>query len=945
MSGITSGVGLFSGIDTATLIQQLLAIEARPKILVQQQIIRLQTQQGALLDINTRLSGLKSAAAAFRLNKTFAAMQAVSSSPDVLSATASTSASEGSYSFIVDRLVSTQQLLSRGFVDRDSTGLGATAFRFEPADARLDRDTPLTELNGGDGVQRGKIVITQSGAGSVTVDLSRAATVGEVLEAINSAAGLDVTASVSGGHLVITADTGTITVDNAAGYSTASSLGIQTTSATAQVVGSDIYRLGANTSLRSLNDGLGVHVSTAVGSPTHDFSITISGTASPVLVDIGVIYDASANPLEPAVTSVGGVLDRINDALADAGISGIVARISTDGTRLELADTSGAARTITVAENLGKTAADLGILGSASTTLTGSRILAGLNSTLARNLNGGTGIAGTGSISITARDGSVHTVTIDTASSVSAILAEFAADTAGKITASLNDTGTGLLIADTTGGSGNLIITGATAESLGIDTDPAGVAAAALSGSDLEHRYLDQNTLLSSLNGGKGIGTGKIRITDSVGLIATIDVTSSQSTLADVIKLINSAGTRARARINDAGDGLLIYEEVPSGESEGSQKIKIEDVGGSVASALRIRKEAAGTGASNRIDGSFETEVSFSATDSLAKVAETINAAGAGVRAAIINDGTGSTPFRLALSAAASGRVGRFIVDTGSFDLGLSQLDAGHDSRVFFGSGDPASAVLLTNSTNTLDNAVSGVTIDLKSADPDPVTLTLSRDTGAVESAVNAFITAFNSAIERIDFQTRYDSETKARGPLLGDGTTLQLRNSLYQTVQGEGIGLSGRFSRLADVGVTVGSGGTLTLDRDRLRAALAEDPQAVADLFTAYELDPDAGTTDLGDGISANDPDAPRAFLRLGVAGRIEELVERYTNSFNGVLTGRDRSLASQIDRANQRIADFDARLALRQQVLQRQFTAMEQAIAMLQSQQSSLASIAALR
>src|SRR5438105_713389 len=216
MSGISSGRGIFSGIDSASIIDQLLAIEARPKQLVQRRVLQLQTQQSSYLDINARLNALQTAAASFRTGNTFLSMLATSSSPDVLTASASTTASPGTYSFLVDRLVSSEALLSRGFADKNTTGIGASSFSFEPAAARLDRDTALSELNGGTGVERGRIVITQ-GTASATVDLSRAATVSDVLSAINGAAGVHVTASVSGGALKIVPSDGPISIRRASG--------------------------------------------------------------------------------------------------------------------------------------------------------------------------------------------------------------------------------------------------------------------------------------------------------------------------------------------------------------------------------------------------------------------------------------------------------------------------------------------------------------------------------------------------------------------------------------------------------------------------------------------------------------------------------------------------------------------------------------------------------
>jgi flagellar hook-associated protein 2 len=248
--------------------------------------------------------------------------------------------------------------------------------------------------------------------------------------------------------------------------------------------------------------------------------------------------------------------------------------------------------------------------------------------------------------------------------------------------------------------------------------------------------------------------------------------------------------------------------------------------------------------------------------------------------------------------------------------------------------------VLLSSSTNALDSLITGVTIDLNSVGEQPVNITITRDTAAIETAVGDFVKAFNDLVDRIDTHTRYVPDTNTRGPLLGDSTAITLRGALFNTVQSDGIGLSGTFEELADVGVAIGSGGELRLDRDRLRAALEEDAQAVADLFAARVLKPKE-PIQVSSGITATDPDAKDEFLTLGVAGMLEELGKSYTASVDGILSGRNRTLTDQIQAQNRRITAFDERLEVRRQVLQRQFLAMERAIGQLQSQQGALSQI----
>ncbi len=959
--GITSSVGLFSGIDSRALIDQLLQIEARPKFLAQQRLIQLQTQQSAYLDINTRLGALKTAAASFRTNKTFDSRRADVSNDSILSVTAGASAVNGSYTFLVDRLVNSQQFLSRGFADLDTTGLNAGAFTFESADARLDRDIALADLNGGSGVDRGSILITEQTSGNTaTIDLSRVVTVNDVLDKINNTIGVDVTASISGGKLVITQNSGDqITIADVTGDQTATSLGIEQATFSSSVTGSSVYFLTANTSLASLNDGNGVFIEPSAGESSFNFQIAIDGQ-TPVTINISDVLSLTTGTLETlesGAATVGDVLTRINDALTAADLAGIVgagditAQINANGTGIDLVDSTGTHALAITESGSGTSAKDLGILGTSTGSLSGDQVLAGLNSTLIRNINGGNGLAGDGLVTLTSRDG-ITSFTVDASSSKSLQdvinIINNDAGNGGKISASLNDKGTGLLIQDTSGSTaGNLIVTGTSgndsATSLGIATVAGGVAADSVVGTNLQHSYVTPATLLSTLNDGRGIGTGTFRITDSLGNVAVVDIASDSKTIDDIIDEINSRNLRVNARINDTGDGITIEEDLSDGNPAGSVKIKIEDASGSVAKNLNILGEATGTDPSNFIDGSYEKSVTFDPTDTLQDVISKINSADVGVAASVINAGAGSSPFRLNLTSTSAGVDGRFIIDTGSFDLSLTTISDGNDAVVFFGSGNPADDVQVTSSSNTLDNFLTGVTIDLNSPSTEVVTVSVSTDNDSIEASVEAFLSAFNEVITRIDFQTRFIEDTEERGALLGDSTALGLRDTLYNVVFGEAEGLTGSFSRLADVGVTVGDEGVLTLNKTRLRQALEEDFNGVRQLFEEYELEPKTDIEILP-GIFVSNTDGPDTFSSIGVAGLIEQLGIRYTDSIDGILTNRKNTIDIQITNQEDRIKQFDERLASRRTVLERQFLQMEQIIGQLSTQQSSLGQIAQL-
>lgn len=958
MSGISSGVGLISGIDTRSLISQLLALEARPKAAVQKRILDIQRQSAAYLDVNSALLALKTASAAFDARKVFKASKAVSSDSGVLTATAGTNAAPGTYQFRVHRLVSTQQQLSRGFADRDATGLSAGTFTFEVGGGALATETRLADLNGGNGVARGKIVITDRAGRSDTIDLSTAVTVQDVLDAINASTVVAVDAAVSGDSIRLTdssGGTGNLAVANAAGYTTADSLGLAGSVAASTLTGASIRTISESTALAALNDGNGVHIRDGAAD------LIVTDRAGHVVnVNLGLIQHAeTVDGQQVTITdqtravTVGDVI-RIFNAAAQAAGANVTLSLNASRTGLVVTDTTDAPEitgNLIVQSGLeGRTTAqDLGIAtdagGVASSSVAGRRVVAALNSTLAANLNGGFGLTDSSTgLTVTDRAGNSKTILLSAAAlagSVTDVLEEInakLADTSGgqprvNVTFGLNAAGNGFAATDTTDPgavTGGLTISGGTATQLGLvaDNDTDGL----VQGANLQAKWISRATLVSSLNAGKGIGTGRFRATDAAGNTTTYEITSNIRTVDDLILFINSRPlSTVRAAINANGDGIILTDS-----SGGAGRLKVVDETGTVARSLNLAGEAASAGGS--INGSYERSVVFAPGDTLEAVASKINNAGVGVAATIIRDGAGAAPYRLSLTARTAGQIGRTIIDTGGFDLGLQTLSRGDDSIAFFGATDPARAVLLRSSSNTLDNVVQGVNIDLASASTSTVELTVSRDAAAVEDAIKSFVTAFNTALDKLARYDTYDADTNTRGVLLGDSTATRVRSELLRTVQGAPLGVSGRYQRLFQVGIRVGSGGKLEFNAERFRAALQEAPQNVEDLFTANtrttstrrEVSPGVFVTEGTESISA-----------LGVVEKLESLADSFTNSADGVLTRRGRALDDQKKSQQKLIESIDLRLEQKRARLERQFSTMEQALAQLQSQQGAIGRI----
>lgn len=220
--------------------------------------------------------------------------------------------------------------------------------------------------------------------------------------------------------------------------------------------------------------------------------------------------------------------------------------------------------------------------------------------------------------------------------------------------------------------------------------------------------------------------------------------------------------------------------------------------------------------------------------NSLEGLRDAINAkADIGVTAAIVNDG-GASPYRLVLTSKETGVASSMRISVAG-DASL-QARLNHDASgaqamrqtALAGNAElKVNGIPVTSKTNTVVDAAPGVTMTLGKIGTS--TLTVSRDTAAVEAAVTAFVTAYNGLQTTAAQLTKYDTEKQTGAALVGDSTlrTIQTRiRAALNTPQ------AGELKVLSRVGVSFQKDGTLALDTGKLKTALAADAGAVAELF-----------------------------------------------------------------------------------------------------------------
>ncbi len=811
MGRITTGVGLVSGLNSKDIIDQLMTIESRKKDLVKARVDAITTQKTAYTDVSTRLVSLRISAQQFAKPSFFAAATATSSDENVLTASASSGAAVGSYQFQVARLVQAQQMVSRGFSSPDKAPVGAGTLTIEVGGGEVTQENLLSDLRGGAGISRGRIRITDMTGKAAVVDLGDAVSLDDVVKKINTTVEINVKASIHNDQLVLTDQSGgldsDLVVQDIGTTTAAANLGIAGSNILGQITGASLQYLGRDTKLSTLNDGNGV--SNRSGP---DFTITYRD-GSTATVDIGT------------AATLGEVIDAINTASG----SKLTASIAPGSKNITLTDNTGGGGTLGVAGIAGSTAAkDLGIEKNGSgATLTGDAVLSRLGTVLLKTLNGGNGIT-LGTISVTNRNGSSGSVDLSGAQTLQTAIDVI--NNAGLgIKAEINSAGNGLQVTDTTGGTGDLVIadvSGTGAEQLGL----AGTFTAAkpvVKGANLQRKWVSEASPLSSYNGGGGVASGRFTIQAGDGTSRTIAIdTNVDLNLGDVVKKINTAfadGTKVVASINAKGDGLLLTDN-----TGGGGKMMVKDDNSTTAEDLGIL----GTAATTTIDGSREKTIEITETDTLAQVQTKINNLGYGVTAQILNDGSGSAPFRLSLNALDSGRAGRVTLDVGTTNLDTRTLVQAQDAAVFVGTADAAQPLLITASRNQIGGVIKGVNIDLQGISKEPVTVNITRDVGNVGEALTAFAEKFNELVDKINEYTKFDTETLERGVLLGDMSITQVENEIYNMISTV-VPTAGKYRILADIGLRVGEGGRLEFDQGKFDAAYADDPESVEALFT----------------------------------------------------------------------------------------------------------------
>jgi flagellar hook-associated protein 2 len=361
------------------------------------------------------------------------------------------------------------------------------------------------------------------------------------------------------------------------------------------------------------------------------------------------------------------------------------------------------------------------------------------------------------------------------------------------------------------------------------------------------------------------------------------------------IKTVSAFQTRSAASSNEN----VFKASATSSAAAGSYSVEVT----SLATAHKLSSHAFAAG-SNAVVGTgtltiavgsqtFKLEIDASKS-TLAGIRDAINGSvdNKGVQATIVQAADGA---RIVLTSRNTGAANALKLTTSGGDGGLSALiyDPGTttnlvESQQAQDADLKVEGFTIHSASNTVTNAIDGITINLSTAAPGVInSLLVTNDIKTSKDRVNKFVTDFNNLATIIKQLRKYDPSTSTAGPLLGDSMLRSIESSIRSGVSSAVVGAAAGVDSLAAIGIKTSADGTLSVDDTKLSAAMSANFDAVGQLF----------------GSSG------------GVAAKLYSSLDSYLGA-NASLTARTdglqtrkRALSTEFDALDRRMADVEKR------------------------------------
>jgi flagellar hook-associated protein 2 len=175
----------------------------------------------------------------------------------------------------------------------------------------------------------------------------------------------------------------------------------------------------------------------------------------------------------------------------------------------------------------------------------------------------------------------------------------------------------------------------------------------------------------------------------------------------------------------------------------------------------------------------------------------------------------------------------------------FTRTQIAQDSQIKVDGYPPGADEWISRSSNTIDNALSGVTLHLHDVtDSTGEEITLTRDVQLVKDKLTKMIDSYNAAVAYIKEKTGYNNVLKTAGTLMGDYVVSTIQSQLNTPLIAQTAGFIkdvDSFQMPAQIGLKLNGDGTLTLDSNAFDEAISKDYMGVLAVIGANK----AGSSD----------------------------------------------------------------------------------------------------
>ena len=426
---------------------------------------------------------------------------------------------------------------------------------------------------------------------------------------------------------------------------------------------------------------------------------------------------------------------------------------------------------------------------------------------------------------------------------------------------------------------------------IGIDGIATGIDTTALIGALTEAASAPKNALLDRID---DYDDKKQKISELVNLIGDME-----TALEDIEDIGDFRSFKASYEENDAFDVSVDGDAVA-----GTYDVEVQ----SIAKAELEISDGYSSQTTDNITGSGTIDVTYAGTTTSVTVTSDMNLAEVasaiddidGVTSYVMDTGDATSPFRLVIQGNDAGSDNTISVSsslTGGTEPSFTESVSAADAELTI------NGITVESDSNTVSDAVPGMTIELAEATTESITVTVAPDPEAIEAKIQTFADAFNAVVSFVNTNSVFNSEEGIRGPFVGETSVGRVVDGLRSVVTAQYTGLSQDYDAMSLIGITTDSAGKLEIDSDALQDLLTDESSQVANLFT-------------------------------GSGGFIEamlEAVDVYTDPTDGSLAIRQDSLEDRIEDMEDQVDVYDRRIDRMTARLRKQFSGLESLVGTL--------------